>query len=144
MAGLLIREMLLRRLVKRVLVVPPAGLVGNWRRELQLLFRLRFRVLRSADVSEDYNPFTDARYALTIVSVDTLWREKMRHAYLEAEPYDLVIFDEAHKLAARYNADFTIEKTNRYEMAEAIAQQGRHLLLMTLIPRPAYAGGAKR
>lgn len=34
MAGLYIREMLLRRLVKRVLIVPPAGLVGNWRREL--------------------------------------------------------------------------------------------------------------
>jgi len=134
MAGLLIREMLLRRLVKRVLVVPPAGLVGNWRRELEVLFRLRFRVLRSADVTVDNNPFTDPRYALAIVSVDTLWREKMRHAYSEAEPYELVIFDEAHKLAARYNADLTIEKTNRYEMAEVIAQQGRHLLLMTATP----------
>lgn len=45
MAGLYIREMLLRRLAHRVLVVPPAGLVGNWERELRNLFRLRFRIL---------------------------------------------------------------------------------------------------
>jgi superfamily II DNA or RNA helicase len=51
-----------------------------------------------------------------------------------APPYDLVIFDEAHKLSARRNADFTIDKTKRYEMAEIIARQQRHLLLMTATP----------
>ncbi|HEY7124066.1 MAG TPA: hypothetical protein VH540_08970, partial [Ktedonobacterales bacterium] len=66
MAGLYIREMLLRRLVSRVLVVPPAGLVGNWRRELTNLFRLRFRILSSADAREE-NPFADARNDLAIV-----------------------------------------------------------------------------
>src|SRR5579864_2428202 len=35
MTGLYIREMLLRRLVRRILIVPPAGLVGNWERELR-------------------------------------------------------------------------------------------------------------
>jgi superfamily II DNA or RNA helicase len=80
---------------------------------LEGLFRLRFRVLKSADVTEDYNPFDDPRYALAIVSVDTLWREKMRQAYCEAEPYELVIFDEAHKLAARLNADLTISVAPR-------------------------------
>ncbi len=134
MAGLLIREMLLRHLVKRVLVVPPAGLVRNWKKELDILFRLRFRELTSNDVKDDDNPFTNPRYDLAIVSVDTLWREKMRQAYTEAPPYDLVIFDEAHKLSARYMADLTVDKTNRYEMAELVARQGRHLLLMTATP----------
>jgi SNF2 family DNA or RNA helicase len=36
-AGLYIREMLARRLLRRVLIVPPAGLVGNWQRELKIL-----------------------------------------------------------------------------------------------------------
>lgn len=134
MAGLLVREMLLRRLVRRVLVVPPAGLVGNWKRELEVLFRLRFRVLKSLEVTEDNNPFTDSRNDLAIISVDTLWQEKVRNAYTEAPPYDLVIFDEAHKLSARYTADLTLDKTNRYEMAEVIARQNRHLLLMTATP----------
>src|SRR6266699_3880207 len=40
MAGLYIREMLTRRLIRRVLVVPPAGLVGNWESELAKLFGL--------------------------------------------------------------------------------------------------------
>ena len=40
MSGLYIREMLMRRLIRRVLIVPPAGLVGNWQRELETLFNL--------------------------------------------------------------------------------------------------------
>jgi len=134
MAGLVIREMLQRRLVRRVLVVPPAGLVGNWERELRILFRLRFRILYGFDFSDEDNPFTDPRNDLAIISVDTLWRERARAAYVAAHPYDLVIFDEAHKLSARLNADLTIEKTHRYEMAEIIARQGRHLLFMTATP----------
>ncbi len=134
MAGLVIREMLLRRLIKRVLIVPPAGLVGNWERELRILFRLRSRILSSSDVRDDNNPFTDPRNDLAIISVDTLWRERVRAAYVAAPPYDLVVFDEAHKLSARRNADLTIDKTLRYEMAEIIARQGRHLLLMTATP----------
>jgi len=133
MAGLVIREMLLRHLVKRVLIVPPAGLVGNWERELRNLFRLRFRILSGAD-AQDSNPFTDSRSDLAIISVDTLWRDRMREAYLAASPYDLVVFDEAHKLSAWRDADLTIHKTHRYEMAEQIARQGRHLLLMTATP----------
>ena len=35
MTGLYVREMLSRRLIRRVLIVPPAGLVGNWEREMR-------------------------------------------------------------------------------------------------------------
>ncbi|MCG3212540.1 MAG: RNA polymerase-associated protein RapA [Anaerolineae bacterium] len=134
MAGLLIREMLLRRQARRILVVPPAGLVGNWERELRVLFRLRFRVLSGSEFKNDDNPFTDPRNVLAIISVDTLWRERVREAYLSAPPYDLVAFDEAHKLSAWRNADLTEEKSRRYAMAEHIARQQRHLLLMTATP----------
>ena len=48
MAGLYIREMLARRLLRRVLIVPPAGLVGSWHRELQALFGLDFRIVVGA------------------------------------------------------------------------------------------------
>ena len=44
-----------------------------------------------------------------IISVDTRWRDKVRTAYLASPLYDLVIFDEAHKLGARLNADTIIE-----------------------------------
>ena len=45
-----------------------------------------------------------------------------------------MIFDEAHKLSAWRDADLTMQSTRRYEMAEQIAEQGRHLLLMTATP----------
>ncbi len=134
MAGLTIREMLLRRQVQRVLIAAPAGLVGNWEAELRRLFGLRFRILSSGDLTETYNPFDDPRNNLAIVSVDTLARERMYTAYEAAPPYDLVVFDEAHKLSAWRETDLSVRKSLRYRAAEMIARQGRHLLLMTATP----------
>ena len=146
MAGLYIREMLSRRLIRRVLVVSPAGLVGNWLREMRRLFNLPFRVVMGADVRAG-NPFVGDDGDLVIVSVDTLTGEKMlsRLGAPEAAPYDLVIFDEAHKLAARRNPDGTISKTERYRVAEALCGTGsddaivlpwqaQHVLLLTATP----------
>ena len=45
MTGLYNREMLARRLIRRILIVPPAGLLGNWEREMNVLFSLPFRVV---------------------------------------------------------------------------------------------------
>ena len=133
MAGLYIREMLLRRLIRRVLIVPPAGLVGNWKRELQNLFRLHFRIITSHE-ARDGNPFVDPRNTQAIISVDTASRERMKELLQDAPPYDLVVFDEAHKLSARRERDLTVHRTERYKLAEAVAIQGRHLLLLTATP----------
>jgi hypothetical protein len=56
MTGLYLREVFARRLIKRVLIVPPAGLVGNWEREMRTLFRLPFRIVRGPDARAG-NPF---------------------------------------------------------------------------------------
>lgn len=151
MAGLYIREMLTRRLISRVLIVPPAGLVGNWERELRKLFSLPFRVVSGSEARID-NPFIGADSNLMIVSVDTLAGERTfgRLAEPEVQPYDLVVFDEAHKLSADREPDFRVRKTDRYKLAEAISgiQDGdpssrdvwklhwsaRHLLLLTATP----------
>ena len=76
MTGLYVREMLSRRLIRRVLIVPPAGLVGNWERELRTLFQLRFRIVGGRD-ARVHNPFTGSDSDLLIVSVDTLAGERM-------------------------------------------------------------------
>ena len=145
MTGLAVREMLSRSRIRRVLVVPPAGLVGNWERELRELFRLRFRIVAGADARAG-NPF--AASDLAIVSVDTLVGQRTfaRLASAETQPYDLVVFDEAHKLGAE-TANNRTTRTRRYELAEALAgcaQPGssyaalpwhcRHLLLLTATP----------
>ena len=147
MTGLYVREMLARRLIRRVLIVPPAGLVGNWEREMRNLFRMQFRVVSSTDARLG-NPFFGPESDMVIVSVDTLAGERMfNHIGNETtEAYDLVVFDEAHKLAADRQPDFRVRKTDRYRLAEAIAGAGadserwalswtaQHLLLLTATP----------
>lgn len=147
MSGLYIREMLSRRLISRVLVVAPAGLVGNWQQELQKLFDLPFRIITGSD-AKNGNPFLSERSNLLIVSVDTLASERMFARLQEAKviPYDLVIFDEAHKLSADREADLSLRRTDRYRVAEALAgvptEEERwlltwhcqHLLLLTATP----------
>jgi hypothetical protein len=75
MAGLYLREMLARRLLRRILIVPPAGLVGNWKRELEVLFGLIFRIVVGSDARAG-NPFAGPGGDLIIVSVDTLASER--------------------------------------------------------------------
>ncbi len=126
MTGLYLREVFMRRLMKRVLIVPPAGLVGNWESELRTLFRLHFRIVRGEEARIG-NPFVGPDSDRLIVSLDTLTGERMftrlREAVISgaALPYDLVVFDEAHKLAANREQDFYVRKTDRYKLAEALA-----------------------
>ena len=147
MTGLYVREMLSRRLLRRILIVPPAGLVGNWEQEMRKLFRLSFRIVRGEDARTG-NPFSGSESDRVIVSVDTLVTERVfnRLGDSGAEPYDLVVFDEAHKLSAARQPDYRGRKTNRYRLAEAIAGaevdsedwelpwSARHLLLLTATP----------
>jgi len=134
MTGLYIREMLNRRLIRRILIAPPAGLVGNWKREMQTLFSLRFREVTGHDCAID-NPFAGDGSDLVLVSVDTLvgGRAFERLASSETNPYDLVVFDEAHKLSATRNSDMTYDTTDRYKLAELIG--GAEPLQHTIPPR---------
>lgn len=147
MTGLYLREMLSRRIIRRVLIVPPAGLVGNWQSEMKKLFSLGFKVVSGSDAVKS-NPFAGEGSDRVIVSVDTLRSKRVYNRLSEdsTEPYDLVVFDEAHKLSANQEADFRIKKTSRYELAEALAGvrdrsehwalhwSANHLLLLTATP----------
>ena len=147
MSGLYIREMLSRRLLRRILIVTPAGLVGNWRRELLTLFHLPFRIVSGNDARHQ-NPFVGENTDHLIISVDTLASSRVFARLKEPGviPYDLVIFDEAHKLSADRGNDMRVRKTDRYCLAEALAgvqpHDGRwrlgwsahHLLLLTATP----------
>jgi SNF2 family DNA or RNA helicase len=147
MTGLYVREMLSRRLLRRILIVPPAGLIGNWQREMQVLFNLPFTVVAGAD-AKNSNPFVGPSSDRVIVSVDTLAGERVfaRLREEKVEPYDLVVFDEAHKLSVDRGNDLRIRKTDRYELAEALSGirgldpawrlkwMPHHLLLLTATP----------
>jgi superfamily II DNA or RNA helicase len=147
MAGLYIREMLNRRLIRRVLIVPPAGLLGNWLREMRVHFSLPFQIVSGGDARVG-NPFSGPESDHLIVSMDTLATDRMFARLQEpfVTPYDLVIFDESHKLSANREPDLRIRKTDRYRLAEALAGvhtddkrwrlgwDCHHLLLLTATP----------
>ncbi len=146
MTGLYVREMMSRERLDRVLIVPPAGLVGNWRRELWNLFRLDFRIVDGADAGAD-NPFRGSGGDRVIVSLDTLAGDKMFDVLRRADRgYDLIVFDEAHKLSVHERGN-RVDRTRRYQLAEALAVgaspegrfggldwTARHLLLLTATP----------
>jgi superfamily II DNA or RNA helicase len=118
---------------RRILVVAPGSLVEQWRDELVEKFGLRFNVFSAAleAATPTGNPFEDLD--LLIVRLDQMSRNEELQAKLLAASWDLVIFDEAHKLSAHFYGS-EIKKTGRFTLAEKLGARTRHLLLMTATP----------
>ncbi len=133
MAGLYIRELIMRADSRRILIVAPGSLVDQWRDELFEKCGLEFHVYSSAleASSTSNNPFEN--HHQVIVRLDQMSRNEELQAKLCAAGWDLVVFDEAHKLAAHYFGS-NLEQTGRYRLAEALGGHTRHLLLMTATP----------
>ena len=130
MAGLLLKELKIRGLVKRTLVVAPANLCFQWQRELKEKFREPFEVIRSDVLRANYgqNPWQEKNQVITSIS----WVSRIEDANesLLRSRWDLIIVDEAHKMAA-YSAD---KKTLAYKLGEALSTMTDHYLLMTATP----------
>jgi superfamily II DNA or RNA helicase len=134
MTGLLIRELIVRGDLRRCLVVAPGSLVEQWQVEMFEKFHLRFAQLSSGAVamSASGNPFTDAD--LLIARLDKLSRDEDLQLLLENAPdWDLVVFDEAHKLSAQLIGD-EVKKTKRRALAERVRPHARNFLLLTATP----------
>ena len=133
MAGLYIRELIMRADSRRILIISPGSLTEQWRDELFEKFGLEFRVFSREleGASPSGNPFEDLDHL--IVRLDQMARNEELQDKLCAESWDLVVFDEAHKLSAHFFGS-KLEKTGRYRFAERIGAQTRHLLLMTATP----------
>ncbi len=130
MAGLLLKELKIRGLVKRTLIIAPANLCFQWQRELKEKFREPFEVVRSDVLRANYgqNPWQEKNQVITSIS----WVSRIEDAKesLLRSRWDLVIVDEAHKMAA-YSAD---KKTLAYKLGEALSTMTDHYLLMTATP----------
>lgn len=133
MAGLYIRELIMRADARRILVVAPGSLVEQWRDELHEKFGLEFHVysreLEAAVPGAD--PLSNSHQL--IVRLDQMALNEEAQQKLCSYPWDLIVFDEAHKLSAHFYGT-KIEKTKRFKLAEKMGQHTRHLLLMTATP----------
>ncbi|MBN2390635.1 MAG: DUF3883 domain-containing protein [Anaerolineae bacterium] len=135
MAGMVIKELQRRQGAHRVLIVAPAGLTVQWRRELLTKFALDFPIVDRDFIrerrSDDLLVWRETDWAIT--SVDFARQIGLRQA-LESVEWDLVIVDEAHKMAAYRRPNDTIRKTQAYELGETLTRHTTHFLLMTATP----------
>ena len=128
MAGLLLKELELRGVLDRVLILAPAPLALQWQDELQEKFDSRFTIIKGelARASQE-RVWTD--HNRCIASLDWAKRDEVLDELLH-ERWDLVIIDEAHK-ASMAQED---RPTGRYKLARALADRTERLLLLTATP----------
>lgn len=132
MAGLLLKELKLRGVVDRTLVVCPAPLTIQWQDELLDKFDERFEVVSSHQVRWQLGGNPWQRYSQVVTSLDFAKREDVSPDLLRAD-WDLVIVDEAHKCSAATYGD-EVRRTRRYVLAEELSKRADRFLLLTATP----------
>jgi superfamily II DNA or RNA helicase len=136
MAGLYMKELILRRAGDRILVVTPANLRPQWIRELSDRFQLDFTQLGAShfDASPTENPWD--QLDRIVVSRDFLRTSRARQAFDTAnKEWDLAVIDEAHGFTISVAGNGLINrKSDRYRAAEYVARRSHRLILMTATP----------
>lgn len=129
--GLLILA-LKRRGLKRFLLVVPAGLTPQWKEELSERFGLDDFLIYGndfkAEKSKDWQ-----RCDEVIASMDRLKAEQHLEILLQTETWDLIIFDEAHRLTrSQYGEKFS--PSERFQLAAKLRPKTNAMLLLTGTP----------
>ncbi len=133
MAGLFIRELLIRGDLQRCLIVCPGSLAVQWQDELLQKFHLPFEILTNDRIEAARTGNALAEMPLVIVRLDKLSRNEDLQAKLGQTDWDLVVVDEAHKLSASFFGG-EIKETKRYKLGKLLSTLTRHFLLMTATP----------
>jgi SNF2 family DNA or RNA helicase len=134
MAGLLIKELLIRGDLERCLIVAPGNLIEQWQDEMAEKFGLKFDAVTrdQIEMSVTGNPFVEDNRL--VLRLDMAARSDDLRAKLEAAPdWDLVICDEAHRMSASYFGG-EVAETKRYRHGKLVGTRARNLLLMSATP----------
>src|SRR6266446_5904584 len=134
MAGLLIKELLIRGDLERCLIVAPGGLVEQWQDELLEKFDLHFDILTRDQMENSATGNFFAERQRVIARLDMLSRAEDLQNRLKASPvWDLIICDEAHRMSASFFGG-EVKYTKRYQLGQMLGGQARHFLLMSATP----------
>ena len=135
MAGLLIKELIARGDLERCLIVCPGSLVDQWQDELSRRFQLAFQIPTRGQLAAGRTGNWFRETDLVIARLDKLSRDPDAQRLLQASGagWDLVVFDEAHKLSARFFGG-RISYSRRYRLGQLLSGLTRHFLLMTATP----------
>jgi superfamily II DNA or RNA helicase len=133
MTGLLIKELLIRGVLRRCLVVAPGNLVEQWQDELLRKFHLSFEILTNDRLEASVSGNAFLEMPLCIARLDKLSRDERAQERLEQTTWDLVVVDEAHKMSATFFGG-EVTYTKRYQLGKLLGGITRHLLLLTATP----------
>lgn len=133
MAGLFIRELIMRADARRILIVSPGSLTEQWQDELFEKFGLSFEIFSREKQQQcaSNNYFTEQNHL--IARLDQLSRNEEFQDKLKLSEWDLIVVDEAHKMSAHYFGS-KVDKTSRFRLGELLGSITRHYLLMTATP----------
>jgi len=129
MAGLLMRELKLRGLAERILIVVPANLSFQWQREMLEKFDEKFLVIKGSDIRDQFGVNQWLEQKQLITSLDLAKRDEILPGLRQVN-WDLVIVDEAHRMSWSPPA----RKTARYALGELLRETADNLLLLTATP----------
>jgi superfamily II DNA or RNA helicase len=142
-AGMIWQALTQRGQAKRTLIITPAGLTTQWQEEMQEKFGQLFEIFGRDFAAE--NPRIWDLKATAIASLDTLKRKEHKTVLLENRKWNLIIFDESHRLSAMDYGTGKVEKTQNYRLAEEIRQHHYcdALLLLTATPHQGEANHSR-
>lgn len=135
MAGLYLKELILRSDCERAIIVAPGGLVEQWHEELSQKFNLRFEVFnrQMADDSAGGNIF--AEHPFLIARMDQLSRSEDLIEQLGEVAWDVAVVDEAHRMSAHYSSwAGDVNETKRFKLGRLLSDTSHNFLLMTATP----------
>lgn len=142
-AGLIITELMSRNRVGKILFVTPANLREQWKEEMEYFFHLNPRIIsrrHKRKLERELPPGTNPwqYFDQLIVSMDYAKREDVK-AQIESQDWDLIIIDEAHKVAKPHQTSptHTINKM-RWDFVNDIKDLTDHILLLTATPHNGY------
>ncbi len=133
MAGLLIKELMMRSDAQRVCIVVPGNLTEQWQDELKQRFQLDFELLTAEQYRLASPGALFEKLPLCIARMDTLARNEELQNQLKHSTWDLVIIDEAHKMSASFFGG-EAHYTKRHRLGKLLGSVTRHLLLLTATP----------
>jgi len=126
MAGLVLRQLKSQGAVGRTLIVTPASLLTQWQWEMQEKFTEEFRIANRGNIDSWHK---DNQW---IISIDFARQEEIK-LQLSQIDWDLLIVDEAHKMAA-YKIGQRIKKSKRYQLGEILVEMSRNIIFLTATP----------
>ena len=146
-AGLIARELLLRRKAKSIVVAAPPSMLEQWRGEMEERFGLVFEILDRSYVSRmrrergfGVNPWrTHSRFLVSHnLLIDPAYTDPMREWLGEARPGSLLILDEAHHAAPSSGGRYGIE-TKITRAVRDLAHRFEHRLFLSATPHNGHS-----